>query len=309
MGEEIAPRGVLFADISDSTRLYDTMGDTVAMGVVMSCLDLLRGAVESREGRVVDRIGDELMCTFPSPESAAHGAIALQYGVDEAKRDGTLPEPVNIRIGFHFGDIVLDGERIFGETVYVAKRVSSLAKARQILTTRETVDALPNAAQVMVRFVDRTRLKGKSKQYEVFEVVWDPEQMTAAVGGFLAPPPRPAASREMTLKFGDVVVQMSNDKPEVTVGRTDPCTLVIEDQRVSRIHAKIELRRGAFLLTDLSTNGTQVVREGAVEPVYLHRDTTPLEREGVILFGSTGDEGLPAVTFRVREDDEPRPEL
>ena len=86
--------------------------------------------------------------------------------------------------------------------------------------------------------------------------------------------------------------------------------MVIEDQRVSRIHAKIELRRGTFFLTDLSTNGTQVVHEGAVEPVSLHRDTTSLEREGVILFGSTSSqEGLPAVTFRVREDQEPPPEL
>jgi class 3 adenylate cyclase len=133
---------VLFADISDSAYFYETFGDDRARQIVLNCLDVLEAVVTERGGRVVDRIGDELMCTFPSADTTAEAAVELQEKVHKARLSDRLPANVSFRVGFHFGPVILDGDNIFGETVYIAKRVSRLAKGGQILTTGETLDAL-----------------------------------------------------------------------------------------------------------------------------------------------------------------------
>jgi len=65
---------VLFADVSDSTKLYESIGDTAAFGNVREVIGLLRGIAQAYNGRVVKTIGDGLMCVFPSADGAANAA-------------------------------------------------------------------------------------------------------------------------------------------------------------------------------------------------------------------------------------------
>ena len=63
---------ILFADITDSTYFYETLGDDRARQIVLDCLDVVSDVVTAGGGRVVDRIGDELMCIINESGELTH---------------------------------------------------------------------------------------------------------------------------------------------------------------------------------------------------------------------------------------------
>ena len=56
---------ILFADVSGSTRLYETLGDAQARTIVERCLDVVAGACKEQGGQIIKTIGDEMMTTYP----------------------------------------------------------------------------------------------------------------------------------------------------------------------------------------------------------------------------------------------------
>ena len=78
MAEQKINLTVLFADVSDSTRLYESIGDTAAFGSVREVIGLLKGITDAFGGRVVKTIGDGLMCAFPAADAAASAAGEMQ---------------------------------------------------------------------------------------------------------------------------------------------------------------------------------------------------------------------------------------
>src|ERR1043166_1539432 len=70
------PATVLFADVSDSTRLYETLGDKIAHGAIGGCIDAMKRATIAAGGRVVKTIGDEVMAIFRMPDAAAAAAAS-----------------------------------------------------------------------------------------------------------------------------------------------------------------------------------------------------------------------------------------
>lgn len=294
MGREERRGGVLFVDIADSTRLYRTLGDEGARRVVLQCLDCLADAVQGHGGRVIDRIGDELMCLFPELAETLMCAVAMQRAVADHRQAADQPDWLAVRIGLHYGPLILEDGRVFGETVYTAKRVSSLAKAEQILTTAATMCQIGDSVRVASRMVRRTQLRGYAGEVDLHEVLWDPLAATSEMGVA-----RAAIRRcwgRLTLVLGDRVRVLDPSQPAFTIGRGDHCDLVVPRLTVSRLHARIEHRSGAFFLTDMSTNGTSILPENGRSLFLLH-DEHRLEGGGTILLGT---EASPQVSTALR---------
>ena len=150
---------VLFADVSDSTRLYESIGDTAAFGNVREVIGLLKGITDAFGGRVVKTIGDGLMCAFPVADAAASAAGEMQRQIAQRPplKEG---RKLTIRVGFHFGPVIQDGEDVFGDSVNVAKRMEELALAGQAITTGDTVAALSLQMRETVRRLDALPVKG-----------------------------------------------------------------------------------------------------------------------------------------------------
>src|SRR5512140_513431 len=102
---------VLFADVSDSTKLYESEGDKAAMEAIARCVARLRQTVERSGGRVVKTIGDEVMAVFPTPDAAAFAASDMQYSIDGLPLVGS--NKLGVRIGFHFGPVIQSDNDIF----------------------------------------------------------------------------------------------------------------------------------------------------------------------------------------------------
>jgi len=291
---------VLFADICKSTELYDAFGDQAAKEIVLGHLSLLKSIAESHNGAVVKYIGDEVMCTFPDASSAVDAAKAMQAAVDEKARENrNSPKFPNIRIGLHEGPVICEAGDVFGDSVNLAARMASAAKARQILATEQTVKSLNKEQREMTRRLDKAIVKGKREEMDIYEVLWELDNLTIAlpvqkISSRSAPKLKLAASSGRT-------IVVSSKSPMISIGREPENDLVVNDVSVSRMHASIECRHGNFFLSDKSTNGTYVQIYG--EPLFcLRRDEWPLQGCGSIGLGRPAREN-PAceVKFELEE--------
>ena len=116
--------------------------------------------------------------------------------------------------------------------------------------------------------------------------------------GLLSKPAVAAPVTELVLALPDgAQVVVSSRNPSVTLGRDRTCDLCVDDARISRLHARVELGHGGFVIADVSRNGSMVLLDGT-PPRELRREVAPLGTSGHIRLGL--DPALPLVAFRTR---------
>lgn len=294
MGKDIE-LAILFADVVGSTHIYEVMGDLRARDMVLTCVDIMRTATEAHEGTVIKTIGDEIMATFPTSDNAVNAASQMQHEIRshaELKVDG---QPVAIRIGCHFGPVVLENRDIFGAAVHTANRMTSQAKAGQIMVTGAMVQRLAPEWRSCTRQIDVAMLKGKSSEEELYEVLWQKEDATSmlpalSLGGLLREKQKP---QRLRLRFQGQELVVTDGRVSIAIGRAEENDIVIKGNLISRLHARIEFNRNKFLLIDQSTNGTFVLSQSGEES-FVRRDSVQLKGEGTIGLGRTPEGSGPS---------------
>ncbi|MEO5339424.1 MAG: FHA domain-containing protein [Magnetococcus sp. MYC-9] len=272
---------IMFADIAGSTRLYETIGNDRAREVTSRCIELLSGVTEEFKGRVVKTIGDEVMCTFPSADAASQAAVRMQETVtEEADTLGNL----HIRIGFHFGEVILENGDVFGDAVNLAARMAAQAKGDQIITSGETLDAMSPYLRFGSRELITTTVKGKAAPIQIIELTWGEEEELTVMGGRDAVTVIAPNSVAGQISFHGQSVEVNEENPSISIGRDKNNTFSVMDSMSSRVHAKVECRRGKIVLIDQSTNGTFIVTSRK-ERAFVHRDEYILQGRGVIGLG------------------------
>lgn len=292
---------ILFADVVGSTRLYELMGDLRARDMVAICIDVMRTATEEHHGTVIKTMGDEVMSTFPSADDALNAAAQMQQQITEHAQLKVDGQPVAIRIGCHFGPVVLENRDVFGATVHTANRMTSQAKAGQVITTAATVDRLSPKWRAAVRQIDIAMLKGQGAEVVLYEALWATEDITSMI------PAIPMGSRaspamHLRLKIQDREVLLDEHHPNITIGRAEDNTVVVKGNLISRLHARIEISRNKFVLIDQSTNGTFVQSEEG-EEAFVRRDSLQIKGEGMIGLGKLPEPDSPQTIRFVCEDE------
>jgi len=290
MGKDIE-LAILFADVVGSTRLYDTMGDLRARDMVATCIEVMRSATEQRQGTVIKTMGDEVMATFPTADAALNAAAQMQQQISshaQLKVDG---QPVSIRIGCHFGPVMLENRDVFGAAVHTANRMTSQAKAGQIVTTAATVERLSPEWRASCRQIDVATLKGQGSEVVLYEVLWQTEDVTSMVPG-IAGDARPAHPLRLRLRTEDRELLVDERHSSVTIGRAEDNDVVVKGNLISRLHARIEISRNKFVLVDQSTNGT-FVQTADGEEAFVRRDSLQLKGQGMIGLGRLPEQGSP----------------
>ncbi len=272
---------IVFADVVGSTQLYDKFGDTKASETVAHCLEIMKDATYQFNGTVIKTIGDEVMSTFETVDDAMGAAVMMQSRVtSETKKDGI---PVSIRIGCHYGPVVQEQNDIFGAAVHTANRMTSQAKSKQIVISGFTVEQMSPDLRKQTRQIDVATVRGRLDEVALYELVWQPEEATSMLPT-IEWENRDRRASKLLLNFRDTTVEVSDQRKSINLGRADDNDLVIKGNLISRIHAKIEMRRGKFVLVDQSTNGTFLLNMQGRE-TFVRRDTTELDAEGTIGLG------------------------
>ena len=293
---------IVFADVVGSTQLYESLGDEGARETVQRCVDCMKEATADHGGEVIKTMGDEVMSTFATADEAMDAASQMQQRISIGNFSGHDDIRVSIRIGCHFGHVVQEERDIFGAAVHTANRMTSQAKAGQIITTASTIDLLNEEWQSVVRQIGVATLRGQSEEVALYEVLWQPEEATSMLPKIDWEDTQTKGPGVLTLRFNGEELVLSTDGPRnITLGRADDNDVTIKGNLISRVHARIELNKTRYMLVDESTNGTFIQRNDG-EEVYVRRDSAQLTGSGLIGLGRVAAKGTPlAVEYSLDE--------
>ena len=272
---------VLFADISGSTRLYEKLGNARAAECVALLLSIMRDSALGAGGRVVQTIGDEVLCVFPTALAATQAAVEMQSRVE--MQESVSGQRLQIHVGLQFGPVLEKGQDVFGDCVNVAARMVKLAQPSQIIAGGEYVQALSEPMKAQTRVLDRLPVKGRQQEVDVYEVLWrQNEELTSMASR--APSPPKQVQVQVRLRHNGKEVVAGPGREQIKLGRESSSDIVIADRKASREHARIERRRDRFVLIDVSSNGTFVTFHGEPE-MAVKREEILLRGRGSISFG------------------------
>jgi hypothetical protein len=284
-----------------STRLYEILGDNLAREMIVSCVDLMREATERNRGTVIKTIGDEILAIFPTCDDAVNGAAEMQQDIGARPELTVQGQHVAIRIGCHFGPVVLENRDIFGASVHTANRMTSQAKAGQVVLSADTVNRLSPEWRAVSRQIDVTAVRGLQEEMELYEVLWQTEDATSMLPSIEMATRQGRRPRRVRLRYLGREYLLDDSKKELTMGRAEENDIVIKGTLISRLHAKIEASRDKFLLIDQSTNGTFVTSQEGKE-AFVRRDSVILQGKGMIGLGKLPEaNATDAIRYQLEE--------
>lgn len=197
----------LIADVRGYTSFTQERGDEDAARLAARFAEVSRAVVEEHQGEVLELRGDEALAVFGSPRSAIRAAVALQGRfVDETLADPSLP--LTVGIGLDAGEAVPVEGGYRGGALNVAARLCSLARAGEVLGSREIVHLARRVAGVRFEGRGQVSLKGLDQPAEIVAVRSEDRDTAKQIAPF-APAPaskRPVRRRTRALVFGGLAL-------------------------------------------------------------------------------------------------------
>jgi adenylate cyclase len=156
-GPEAIDLTVAFTDLEEFTSYTEAEGDDAASRLLIRHHRESAAIVRSRGGRVLKRLGDGLMLTFPEPEAAVLACLELGEAA-----------PLRLRAGIHGGKVVVAGDDIIGHVVNLAARVTRSAAGGELVVTDQVRTAVGDLRGVAFEGPYRRRLKGIGDEMPVY---------------------------------------------------------------------------------------------------------------------------------------------
>jgi adenylate cyclase len=300
---------VVFADLTGSTRVFEAMGNARATETVTRLTQWIAGVCEAHGGRVVKMLGDGVLAIFLTGGSATAAVLELQRNHQKRLQAWPVSLRMDLQIGVASGDVLeVDGD-CYGDAVNLASRLSDLAGPGQIWAT-ESVVAQLHEGEVRHRDLGPINIRGKNEMPVVHRIDWQED-----LSDFLTMPAALAQTARVSesgfgqieLAWLDVRSLFNATELPIHLGRVDEAQFVVNDPRVSRLHARIEARHGSCVLVDVSTYGTWVRFHGTAGlsgEIALRRDECVLHGSGEIGLGAPlSDFSAPTISFNTTGGD------
>jgi len=272
---------VMFADICRSTYLFNRLGDEPAAHLIGQVLQQAAAIVEAHQGTVLRTKGDDVLCIFSDPLKALQAATDVHKNIHQFSSG--MADELFMKIGINSGSALLSQGDILGDTVNIAARLSSFAKAGQTIVSAHTTTMLDDFPAGLIRPIGEISLRGKSGPVSVFELLDASQQDEITRVGPAAL--HLAKSDRLTIRFQSRRDRLDYLLVRYLLGRNPECDLVLDHPLVSRHHAEIRYQNNGFVLIDFSTNGTELIIDGRARS--LHHSQAALRGSGSIFLGRT----------------------
>jgi adenylate cyclase len=151
---------ILFTDIVGSSAIMQK-DEHKAVSISNHYAAVLKQAVPSRGGEVLNDFGDGSLCCFASATDAVLCAMDMQHALQQEPK-------VPLRIGIHVGEIFFNEVKVFGDGVNIASRVQSLGIANSILISSEIYNKIKNQPEFQCTSIGLFRFKNIDEPVEVF---------------------------------------------------------------------------------------------------------------------------------------------
>ena len=192
---------IFAADIAGYSRLMarDEVGTLTRL---KACRAIVDGLIAAHRGRIFNTAGDSVVADFASAVDAVQCAVAVQAAITTENAGGAVNEPMQLRIGVHVGDVMVDGENLLGDGVNIAARLESLAEPGAICVSAVVRDQVGNKLPLAFEDLGGKQVKNIAQAIRVYRVQGEkpPAQPVTA-------PPLPDKPSIAVLSFAN----MSND--------------------------------------------------------------------------------------------------
>lgn len=161
---------VLAADVAGYSRLmsHDELGTYSRLKDIMS--DVFRPTIKAHRGRIFKTMGDGALVEFSSVNDAVKAAVSVQRRLAESQTHDDDKEPIRLRIGVSLGDVIIDGNDLFGNGINIAARMESLAEPGQICVSGNVREHLKDSRDIHLISLGPCEVKNIANSVEVYQV-------------------------------------------------------------------------------------------------------------------------------------------
>src|SRR5258708_23330076 len=165
---------VLWADVVDSTRLYEEFGDVIALSKVNGVLEKIVPEIQKNSGILCKTaFGDAIMAQFQEAEPAIRCGIGMHRQLAQYNERRTPAQRMNIRVAVNFGLAVMKDGDLFGDLINVAARMQSAASPGEILISPTAYEQVRSRTDMAItQKAAGGRFKGKTATFDLYEGLW-----------------------------------------------------------------------------------------------------------------------------------------
>ena len=179
VGMERKLAAIFSTDVAGYSRL---MGDDeeATIRTLTAYRAVISSLIQHHRGRVVDSPGDNLLAEFASVVDAVRCAVEIQHALKV--KNAELPEhrQMQFRIGINLGDVIVEGERFYGDGVNIAARLESLAVPGGICISGTVYDQVENKLALNYEYQGEQTVKNIAKPVRTYRVVMEEAAATLA---------------------------------------------------------------------------------------------------------------------------------
>ena len=172
---------ILSADAEGYSRLMGDDEDST-IRTLTSYIETMTNCIQEHRGRVVDAPGDNLLAEFASVVDAVSCATAVQRKLFELNAKLPDDRKMQFRIGINLGDVVAEGDRIYGDGVNIAARLEGLAEGGGICISRSAYDQVKNKLDLGYKYLGGHTVKNIADPVQVYQVLMAPEAAGKLLG-------------------------------------------------------------------------------------------------------------------------------
>ncbi len=153
---------IMFTDMVGYTALMQK-DESKARELIQRHRELMKPHVAKHGGEILQYVGDGTFCTFDSAIEAVNAALEIQYVFK-------LEAEMSLRIGIHVGDVVVEGDEVYGDGVNVASRIEPLAEPGGICVTDKVYDNLKNQQGMLITPLGEKELKNVEESLKIYSI-------------------------------------------------------------------------------------------------------------------------------------------
>ncbi len=167
---------IFHADVKGYSRLMGE-DEEATLHTLTTYLEVMSTFIQQHHGRVVGTEGDAILAEFGSVVDAVQCAVKVQETLKA--KNAALPEnrKMEFRIGINLGDVIEDGDQIYGDGVNIAARIEGLADGGGICISETVHDQIENKLALGYNFIGKHSVKNIAKPVRVYKVPMDPKDV------------------------------------------------------------------------------------------------------------------------------------
>jgi adenylate cyclase len=197
---------ILAADVAGYSRLMGADEEGTHERLKAHLGELIEPKIGEHRGRVVKNTGDGLLVEFPSVVDAVRCAVEVQRGMAERNADTPPEQQIQFRIGINLGDVIAEGDDIFGDGVNIAARLEALADPGGVLVSNTVYDHVRDRLPFGFEDLGEQQVKNIARPVRVYQV----RDRAAELVGAMVPPAAPIPQTINAPRLSIVVLPFTN---------------------------------------------------------------------------------------------------